>query len=428
MLPLMVLLALEPREALDAGDAAWRAGDRQMARADWKLAAQAEDPALAAMAEARLLRVSGNLGWMVHGPRADRALAACAGADPWCDLAEVDLALTLRDLGLAPLGERPEQLTRRAATTLPEPAAERQRWAEDAASAWPPGPGTWTLGVGVLGGPGLGVGGALRFINPDVRFKAVRLDASALLTSRGVAGLGAGLLTPGRIHGRFGLELRRGVVDLYDGDSARSLVVTSAEGWAALGLRGERSALWLGPQGRVDAFEGRMLAGHGAVAGGRLDGPSDHLSLRGSGELALADYALGRGSLDLRARLPLGRTTLASRLLGDGAPWTDADTPLWRLPSVGGSELLRGAPAGRYRGPWLLDGALELREPLGSSLEIAAFTELAWLPGSAEPSPHPGGGLGLRLSLPPRPDNTVRLDLGFTDAGWGLVAGWGEAF
>lgn len=428
MLPLLVLLALDPREALDAGDAAWRQGDRKTARADWRQAAQAEDPAVEAMARARLLRVSGNLGWMVHGPRADRALARCPGADPWCDLAEVDLTLTLRDLGLAPSNERVALLTRRASAYLPEPAAERSRWAEDAASTWPPGPGTWTLGVGVLGAPGLGLGGALRFVDPDLGWRRIRLDASASATSRGLAGLSAGLVTPGRIYGRFGLGLARTVVDLYDAESPGSLTVEQASGLAAIGLRGDRATAWLGPQVRWDAWEGQTLAGHGAQAGARLSDPSGRLSLRWAGELALADYALGHSSLDLRLHQPLGRATLAARLLGDGAPWTDADTPVWRLPSAGGSELLRGAPSGRYRGPWLADGAVELREPLGASLEIAAFGELAWLPGSASPSPHPGGGLGMRLVLPPRPDNTVRLDLGFTDAGWGLVAGWGEAF
>ena len=41
---------------------------------------------------------------------------------------------------------------------------------------------------------------------------------------------------------------------------------------------------------------------------------------------------------------------------------------------------------------------------------------------------HPAGGVGLRLLLPPEESNVSRVDLAFSDTGWGLYAAWGEAF
>lgn len=424
---LMLTLSLDPRAALEAGDAAWRAGDRGAAREAWRGAAAAEDPAIAAMAEVRLLRVSGNLGWMVHGPRADRALAACPSSNPWCDLAEADYDLTLRDLGLQRGPGQAEALARRAAAALPEEAAERLSWLEAPQARWPRGPGTWTLGVGLIGGPGIGLGGSLRLIHPDLGWRRLRLEASGLATSRGNAGLSLALRTPGSPFGSSGLAASTGVVDLYDGEAVQTLALQQLTAWSALGLREGGAAIWLGPQLRLDEG-GALLAGHGLLGGARWDRRDGAGSARAGLELALADYALLRGSLDLRARLPLGAHALAGRLYAEGVPLRDELTPAWRLPAAGGAEWLRGAPAGRYRGPWMAAGALELRAYADATLGAVGFAELAWVPTEEDPRPHPGAGLGLRARLPPRPDNTVRLDLGFTDAGWGLVAGWGESF
>lgn len=424
MSPLLLMLALDARQALDAGDAAWMAGDRGQAKASWKEAAEAEDPAVRAMAELRLLRVSGNLGWMVHGPRADDALIDCPARDPWCDLAEADLDLTLRDLGLGGDVEHALHLTERAAASLPGPAAARQAWA---AQPWPSGPGTWALGLGVIAGPGLGVGGALRLVQPDLGWRAIRLELSAVGTSRGAGSLGLSWRTPGAHPAAGSLGLSRSVVDLYEDGARRSLTVDQVSATATPILRRDRLAVYGGPLFRLDR-EQDWQAGHGVLAGASLDLRTQGLGpyARASGELSLADYAYGRATLDLRESLQVGPPVLAARLLLDAVPLRDEDTPAWRLPAVGGADVLRGAPAGYYRGEALAAGALELRQGLGPTWELVAFGEAALVAGTG--GLHPGGGLGVRARLPPRPDNTVRLDLGFTDGGWGLVAGWGETF
>lgn len=444
MVPLLaLLLALDPRAALDAGDAAWFAGERARAVAAWREAARSEDAAARAMAEVRLLRVSSNLGWIVHGPRADKALAACPVEDPWCDLAEADLALTLRDLGLSRGAGDAPALARRAMTALPGPAAARLAWAgaldtatlsgQDALSAglreagrWPAGPGNPVVGLGLVAGEGIGLGLGLRLVVPDLGYRAIRLEASGLATSRGAGSLALAWRTPGERFGLGGLSAARSVLDLYEGGLRETVAVSQVSAWAAPGLRAGRLSAWGGPLFRIDQV-GTALAGHGLLVGAGY-APRPGLSARTGGELSLGDYALGRVSLDLRSRTPLGAHALAARFYAESVPWRDALTPAWRLPAAGGAELLRGAPAGRYRGPHLIAGALELRGALGPAWGVTAFAEAAWVPTEDDQAPHPGGGVGVRWRLPPRPDNTVRLDLGFTDAGWGLCAGFGEAF
>ena len=41
---------------------------------------------------------------------------------------------------------------------------------------------------------------------------------------------------------------------------------------------------------------------------------------------------------------------------------------------------------------------------------------------------HGGVGAGLRLRLPPQPNNTLRLDIGYGDTGWGFLLGVQEFF
>ena len=62
---------------------------------------------------------------------------------------------------------------------------------------------------------------------------------------------------------------------------------------------------------------------------------------------------------------------------------------------------------------------------LWGPVEGVLMTNMAWV---SESGLHPAGGIGLRLLLPPEESNVSRLDLAFSDTGWGLYAAYGEAF
>jgi hypothetical protein len=162
-------------------------------------------------------------------------------------------------------------------------------------------------------------------------------------------------------------------------------------------------------------------------------------SVRGWAESGFGDYLhLGLG-LDARARATLPwEDELAARVLVASAP--TPDTPWWRLPSAGGSQLLRGAPLGRWRAPGLLAAQLEARRTVWGPFRAALFVDAA-LPGtSALPGAgvtgahlHATAGAGLRVGVPGAEAATTRIDVGWTLDGeargdWGLVVGVGEAF
>lgn len=164
-----------------------------------------------------------------------------------------------------------------------------------------------------------------------------------------------------------------------------------------------------------------LFGGLGLVAGGAL--PS-RLSISVEGSLAGPAHLALVG--DSRSAAPLGGGTGALRLVAAAAPLESS--PIWRRPAWGGGEVLRGAALGRLRAPWMTAVVPEWRRPLVGPLGLALFGEAALARGDGQDGLHAGGGLGLRLHLPPRPQNTVRLDLGVSTAGVGLSAGWGEAF
>ena len=85
----------------------------------------------------------------------------------------------------------------------------------------------------------------------------------------------------------------------------------------------------------------------------------------------------------------------------------------------------RVAKAARARGVTL---GLEIVNRYETNVLNTAEQCVAFLEGARIDGWHGGAGLGLRLRLPPRPNNTVRLDVAFGDGGLGISAGWGEAF
>lgn len=418
---------------IDTGDRSWIAGDRRSAAADWKQAAVATDPAIQAMASTRLLLVSGNIGLARHGPRADAALAACPSGSAMCSLARSDYEIILSMLGLPHDLSLARQHTTIATREEPGRAQARRVLLGDAQAdslaaypdrgglgdgllehgCWPDSPGTWSLGLGILGAPGVGVGGALRLSHPDLRWKAWTLDATAGASSRGLVFLGTQLESSGTLFLHSDLSFRRQVLDDYQQNTVLSLWTLDAA--AGPGLRVRQQAAWAGPLLRWDARE----PAHGVQGGWR--GRAGPLSAALHAEATLLGPTHHRLSTTVVGAWPIGDSTLAVRLaaeeaLGSSAPW-------WRQPVAGGGVHLRHAPANRWQAPWLAAAAVEWRQPVAGPLGAVAFIEGAWVSGMRT-----GAGAGLRLSVPPGPASTVRLDAAWGQEGLTLTAGWGEAF
>jgi hypothetical protein len=439
--------------ALSEGDRAWMLGERPAAVAAWRRAASSEEPAAEAMARLRLLRYSGNLGMAVHGPRIDRALRGCDGADPWCRLASVDYHLLAPSQVGADVAEA-RALAQALEATLPGPAGARlvmlgERGAEalegldldglgegllDSGGELPAYPGTWLLGLGLMGGPGLGFGGGLRFVHPDLFLRGHRLGVDVGGTSRGSFWAAAAGASAGTVHGWGDASGSRWIWDLWDEDEVSATTVEGAQGAVGPGLRWGKLRLELGGRWRWDRLDGSAAVGVGPEGSLILDGREGRGSARRgwylgtSWESALAGLGSGYEHLGgaVEARGYQGgpwESVLAGRVMGErafveGVPW-------YLEPSAGGMDVLRGAPAGRYRGRSLGAVDLEWRRMIAGGLEGVLFGCGAWVEGTGL---HPGGGVGLRLMMPPAEQNVVRLDLGVSDAGWAVTTGWGEVF
>ncbi len=451
---------------VDAGDRAWAAGDRRAARAHWRSAASLApgpgdggpddgspgeaDPAAAAraLAELRLLLVSGNLGMARHGPRADAALAACDPAAPWCQLAAADRQLMAAQLGLPgrDAAARARAHAQAALSALPGPATARLVWAGAApvaalddhdggglgavlaagAGRWPT-PGTWLAGLLIAGGSGQGLVLGARLDHPDLALAGHQLHARAWGSTRGAAGAAGRFRGAGTVGGLGALQAQHAVLDVYTATPAGGARRQTLRSW---GGQAEAGVVWRprpgtalegGALGRADRLTApaRQWAGAGGWLGAtqRL-GPATTLQARlpalGGPELAQL-----RPRISLQHSPPAG---LAAWALADGNIVGEG-IPVWWQPSAGGGEVLRHGPLGRFRGPALGAAVLEWRQPVRGPLGLVAFAEGAWLGG-----PHGGGGLGLRLDLPPRPSNRLRFDVALGDGGLGVSAGVGALF
>jgi len=398
---------------------------------------------------------TGNWGMAVQGPRIDRALAACPDSDAWCRLARVDYHLFAppevgADAQLA------AELAAELASALEGPALARllmtkpddatlQRLAElprdglgdglvHSGGAHPPYEGTWLLGLGLLGGPGIGFGGGLHFVHPDLFYGGHNLGIEAGATTRGSVWLAAAGASAGTVFGYGDLRASRWVQDLWVDDEVLEWRVEGAQAALGPGLRLDALRLTLGARARWDRWDGEALAGHGPELSVSLDhrrgwGSSRRgwyldSSWRSALTMLGSDYEHLRGQVEARGYVGgPWETVVAGRLLGDrafvdGAPW-------YREPVAGGADILRGAPAGRYRGQSLAAVDLEWRRMIAGPLEGVLFGAGAWV---QDTGLHPSGGIGLRLLMPPRQLNVVRLDLAVSDAGWAVTTGWGEVF
>jgi hypothetical protein len=238
----------------------------------------------------------------------------------------------------------------------------------------------------------------------------------------------------GRVRPTGSLQVARFVQDLYDGDQARRAVVEQARLAFGPGFARGRQVVQVQAGPRWDRVDGELFTGSGVSAAWALDGRGSLASQGRAGRLGAglatawrplgADYDHLAVSADARGYLRWEAAgTFAGRLLVERAMLPDA--PWFVLPSAGGAEVLRGAAAGRYRGRSLVSADLEWRHTVLPALEGVVFAAGAWVEGTGV---HPAGGGGVRLRLPPGHTQALRLDLGVSDAGWGVSTGWGEVF
>ncbi len=425
--------------AISDGDHAWWTGDRGAAVASWQRALAAaeapEDDAVEVMARVRLLQLTGNVAPFVHERKLQVALEQCSPTEPWCAIAGADVELFMPAFTGADPRRVPSLL---AGSPLQGPAAARVAVATGDTQALAAlaivaldgmgrgiletgrrsamNPGTWVLGVGVGGAPGAGLAVLVRFVHPDLAWSQHRLELVASADTRGGFSVVSGLRARGGLPTAYGLSGGRIVADLWTGDHAVAWSLGTTRAYAAITPRWGGVGLTLGASGRVDVTsEVWPVAGPFAtISLGEGD------VFRVSADTAFGAYTHLALGADWSARQPLAGGTLALHAAVTHVP---TDSPFWRLPSAGGTDVLRGLPAGRFRVSTLGVGQFEYRHVLIGPLYGAAFVDGAWADGA-----HVTVGGGLRVVLPPDRENVTRLDVGVGPEGWGLVAAWGEAF
>lgn len=190
--------------------------------------------------------------------------------------------------------------------------------------------------------------------------------------------------------------------------------------------------------GTVPGSNGALLMGLGLLA--RWDSREQQFHPNGGAlyELSLLRYdaALGsefsfsRGSLDLRhyGSLAAGHI-LAGRFLYLSV---QGDAPFYKLPRLGGKQLLRGYFEGRYRDKLLLALQTEYRVVFGHRFGGVAFASYGDV--AARPSDFTtrefkmAGGVGIRYALSEAERINFRFDIALTPESNGAYFSAGEAF
>ncbi|GDX79895.1 hypothetical protein LBMAG42_17060 [Deltaproteobacteria bacterium] len=481
------MTGVEVTEALSVGDEAWWGGERGVAVVAWKGAlagaeacAEPACRAVEAMAHLRLVHREGNLAPFWHEGAWNAALAACPATEPWCVLAAADRALLVPAFAggspdeavalLQPLlantsvaAAATARLRLAAARGADVPLAEWPATGNDGMSramqatgrAEPPDPGTWTLGLGLTAAPLTGLGGFVRFVDPDFAFRRHRLTLSGWVDSSlqagGSASFAANLPASPAIslayshgtlyrweYGAAGFAFDRGDAVLSVGHTWAPLSITGG----VAGLYAHRGDITVGEENypRASVLDSLVMLPDPIDPHPR--GPKQvvalgpHLSLRVADSKRRYNFSVGGRFLvepddadlhldvtaDFRVARPVGKGELAARVSGEVTPMESA---WYLLPAIGGTTLLRGLPYGRFRDPVLAALQLELRHPIAGPVEGALFVDSAVCDG-----PHATVGGGVRLVLPPGRDNVTRIDVGWSPEGlgWGVVLGFGQAF
>lgn len=452
MIGLLAAAALAADPALDAlavGDRAWYADDRRAAVRAWREALSLADASPAgraaeAMARLRLVHHEGNLAPVWHEPRITRALAACPAAEPWCAVAAADWEWLMP----AFVGADPAHIPARLGALDTGPAVARRVLAGTAplaalpgladrdglgdgmvatGRARPPVADTWLASLGLAAAPGAGVGAQLRFVHPDLGWRRHHLDLRVAVDSLGGASLRGtvALAAPARPWTALTLAHQRGWRWLDDGPRGYTLDLAAV----ALGVEAPRDGVGWRPGLGLTA--GTADGESALTVGPRLGLGGAHAGTAGAAEttaewgvlarIEAGDAPFAAVSAGVGGGVRAGRLGVRGRVGAEAAPVEG--TPFWRLPSAGGATLVRGAPAGRWRGPTLVSAQLEGQADLVGPLRAAL-----WVDGARVDGLHGAVGGGLRLVLPPERLNTTRVDVGVSDAGWGVIVALGEAF
>lgn len=118
--------------------------------------------------------------------------------------------------------------------------------------------------------------------------------------------------------------------------------------------------------------------------------------------------------------------------LGGQVQQASADTPFTYMPTLNGSQWMRGVIDGQYRHQSTITSQLEARIPLTRRFASSVFvhagqvgeTPAEW----SDTDPKTGFGTGLRYSISDERRLNIRVDLGWVDGRSGVVVSFGEAF
>ncbi len=148
------------------------------------------------------------------------------------------------------------------------------------------------------------------------------------------------------------------------------------------------------------------------------------------GSSAGSDFTFGRVELNLRKYFPMGlRRVLAVQAYVCS---TSGEVPFYKLPLLGGDSLMRGYYKGRYRDKGLALVQSEFRVLITPRIGIVGFAGLADVfPGLGRLSEGRlkfAVGSGLRYVINKRDGTTVRVDMAWGQASFGLYFTAQEAF
>ncbi len=442
----LLLLSQSFANTIDLGDRLWCQGEYKDAANAWKEASTSENPAIVAQSHYRRLLTASNLGWAVHGVLGDAALAKCPLNDTRCALANVDRELYLSLMGLPAdltyarqlserlLQHRPEEATARLVWlgTLPVSTLESfnnddldgigQCFLKSNTPEWDKGPGGAYIGFGLYGGGQLGVGGSMSWTQPNIDNRGGQLQTSIALTTQYAGGVFISYTSVGDKWIQVNSNLQRRPFFLYESDTPTFHLIETGSLSLRPGVQWDSGQAWLGPFFRQegytinDTYESWRGIG---LSTGAMWKPMDSMQLYATGEYIEWEYHHLRINGQWMWIHPSG---WASMIEVSASPNTEA--PWWRLPTVGGGNVLRTAPAHRWRDEFLPSGVIEYRWRPQDTIGLVAFSELTY----AEENFHGGGGLGLRIRMPPQPYNTMRFDIGYGDSGWNILFGAEEFF